>query len=267
MQKWVESEEELRAGLRLHEKLVVEFPKLAQYRYTLGDCRKSLGILLYSLKKWDPAEAEFREARETFKQLVDAAPDDPVYRSSLAQTHYNLGIVLYEKRRPIQAEKECSAAIDIRKKLVAQFPSVPRYVHALAAGYARLGMALTMQGKWDDAIAAYREGIRLEPDNANAHINLGAILCDHKGDYPGAATVFREAIRLDPKSAEAHVNLGNALDALGKVEGAIAAWEQANRLQPDIASNLVAGQQRGSSFPGPGRGGSPGEKGHHDPPE
>jgi tetratricopeptide (TPR) repeat protein len=46
---------------------------------------------------------------------------------------------------------------------------------------------------------------------------------------------FREAIRLEPDSAEAHHNLGTALTAQGKSESAIAAFREAIRLKPDMA--------------------------------
>ena len=53
-------------------------------------------------------------------------------------------------------------------------------------------------------------------------MNLGTILCDVKGDYDGAIAAFKEAIRLDPKDADAHANLGVALRGKGDADGAIA---------------------------------------------
>ena len=69
----------------------------------------------------------------------------------------------------------------------------------------------------DEAVAEYREAIRLKPDLASAHVNLGTILCDVKHDYDGAIAEFRDAIRLKPDRAEAHYNLGDALRAQGKL--------------------------------------------------
>ena len=105
------------------------------------------------------------------------------------------------------------------------------------------------QGKLDEAVAEYREAIRLKPDLGHAHVNLGAILCDVKGKFaeadgriprgdpdqarptPGpqqprrrpagqgkldeAIAAYREAIRLKPDDAMAHSNLGNALRTRG----------------------------------------------------
>ena len=63
------------------------------------------------------------------------------------------------------------------------------------------------QGKLDEAIAAYREAIRLKPDYAEAHSNLGIALAG-QGKLDEAIAEYREAIRLKPDYAAAHNNLG-----------------------------------------------------------
>jgi tetratricopeptide (TPR) repeat protein/peroxiredoxin len=55
----------------------------------------------------------------------------------------------------------------------------------------RLGNALRDQGKLDEAIVAYREAIRVKPDYAEAHCDLGGTLA-RKGDYAGAVEMYRE---------------------------------------------------------------------------
>ena len=72
-----------------------------------------------------------------------------------------------------------------------------------------LGTALGGKGDLDGAIPAYREAIRLEPELAAAHYNLGGVLA--RNDLDGAILEFREAIRLNPEFALAHCNLGHAL--------------------------------------------------------
>jgi serine/threonine-protein kinase len=98
-----------------------------------------------------------------------------------------------------------------------------------------LGYALKCKGKIDEAATAYREAIRLEPENAEAHVYLGRILCDARRDYPAAQAEFREAIRLKPDYAVAHHSLGNALSDQGKLPEAVAAYREAIRLKPDLA--------------------------------
>ena len=76
--------------------------------------------------------------------------------------------------------------------------------------YASLAYVLSQQKKWDDAAAAAREALRLNPNNDMAHNNLGIAL-GSKGDWDGAIAEEREALRLNPNNDMAHVNLGVAL--------------------------------------------------------
>jgi tetratricopeptide (TPR) repeat protein len=99
-----------------------------------------------------------------------------------------------------------------------------------------LGFVLSMQGRHDDAIAAYREAIRLDPGNSSkSHFNLGVILIVN-GEIDESIVEFREAIRLDPGLAVAHGNLGVALKDKGKSDEAIAAYREAIRLDPGNSS-------------------------------
>ena len=64
------------------------------------------------------------------------------------------------------------------------------------------GNALSSQGKYDEAIKAYDEAIRLDPNFAKAWNNKGIALYG-QGKYDEAIKAYHEAIRLDPKYAEA----------------------------------------------------------------
>jgi Flp pilus assembly protein TadD len=100
------------------------------------------------------------------------------------------------------------------------------------AAYRRyLAFALASAGDTDAAVTAYREAIRLEPKVTASHYNLGTLLLTND-DLPGAAAAFQEAIRLEPKLVPAHNNLGLALRGTGDLDGAAAAHREAIRLEP-----------------------------------
>jgi Tfp pilus assembly protein PilF len=89
--------------------------------------------------------------------------------------------------------------------------------------------------EYGEAEAAHRKAIRLKPDLARAHNNLGNTLSG-QGRYGEAEAAFRKAIHLRPDYAEAHSNLGNALLAKYKYGEAEAAHRKAIELKPDLAA-------------------------------
>ena len=71
-------------------------------------------------------------------------------------------------------------------------------------------------------------------DDATIFFYLGTAKNDLK-DYQAAIADYDEAIRLNPELAEAFNNRGNAKDELGDHAGAIADYDEAIRLKPDDA--------------------------------
>jgi hypothetical protein len=100
--------------------------------------------------------------------------------------------------------------------------------------WCNLGVTLKEVGRFDDAIAAYRRAIALQPDYDWAFANLGATLLDH-GNAEEAILACRRAIAIRPDLLMAHFNLGTAQKAACRLDEARAAFEQAIALKPDFA--------------------------------
>ena len=104
-----------------------------------------------------------------------------------------------------------------------------------------LGTALCDQGKLDEAEASYRLALACAPDDVEAHNNLGTVL-QQQGNQDKAVTSYRTALGLKPDHAEAHANLGTALFALGKVDEALACYRAALAFRPDfVAAHIYLG--------------------------
>jgi len=88
-------------------------------------------------------------------------------------------------------------------------------------------------GQYKEALAAYEEAIKLDPNFAIAY-NKGNALSDLKR-HEEALAAYEQALRLDPKAAFAWNGKGNALYSLKRYEEALAAYEQALRLDPKYA--------------------------------
>ncbi len=110
-----------------------------------------------------------------------------------------------------------------------------------------LGNALLTQNRVDEAIAAYREAERIQPNRADASCGLGMGLA-RKGALDAAVAAYRESLRLDPNLAKAHYNLGNALSRQGRIDESIRSFHECLRIEPRFAEahcnlgNALAGQ-------------------------
>ena len=105
----------------------------------------------------------------------------------------------------------------------------------MASAHLLLGDVSRKHGKMNEAIAEYREALRLDPASFLAHMRLGAILCDHKHNYGDAIGEFRAAIRINPHDATSYMNLGNALFRLGNFGEAIDEYRTAIRRDPQLS--------------------------------
>lgn len=96
------------------------------------------------------------------------------------------------------------------------------------------------------AVDAYRRAIELDPELADAHVNLGRLLHE-EGDTVGAEAQYRRALDVRPDDATAAFNLGVALEDLGRDAEAIGAYEKAVELDPghaDAFFNLAGACER-----------------------
>jgi tetratricopeptide (TPR) repeat protein len=100
--------------------------------------------------------------------------------------------------------------------------------------YSKLGIALLEQGKDEDAVPVLRRAVELDAENSAARHNLGVAL-ERLKKIDETIPVYREALERDPKNTETMFALGNVLSAKRDLAGAIAAYRKAIDLKPDEA--------------------------------
>jgi Flp pilus assembly protein TadD len=125
------------------------------------------------------------------------------------------------------AERRHDDAVALAEAVVA---AAPRRGDAWNA----LGVALRASGKPREAIGCYRRALDISPDDGAALANLGNALKDLQR-YPEAVALHRRVIARQPDST-AWTNLGVALHDGGMLVDALAAFEEAIRLNPNNAS-------------------------------
>ena len=96
------------------------------------------------------------------------------------------------------------------------------------------GSSFTLLKQFDQAITSYTRAIKIEPDYAESHFNLGNALTE-KHDLFGAIDSYRQALLIKPDFVQVYINLGKALNNLGDLDGAIDSYKQAIVYKPDYA--------------------------------
>jgi tetratricopeptide (TPR) repeat protein len=108
-----------------------------------------------------------------------------------------------------------------------------------------LGAALILTERFDEAVVEERRALALEPQNASTLYNYSAALRG-AGDLTAATESLRAALKIAPQLDIAQYALGDILVAQGMTEEAVGSLEEAVRLQPanakyreDLAATLI----------------------------
>jgi len=95
-------------------------------------------------------------------------------------------------------------------------------------------LAASEQGRWEEAVALWREITERDPDEAAGFTNLGTALF-HAEQHDAAIAAYQDALRRDSDDAHTHSWLGSALSAVGQPDAAFEHWRVAVRLAPGHA--------------------------------
>jgi tetratricopeptide (TPR) repeat protein len=131
--------------------------------------------------------------------------------------------------RPGGAGGEMSA--EERKKAEARVAAVKSNFEA--------GVALSNEGKHDEAIAKFNEVIALAPKCVECYTNIAAIHT-RKKEYDQAEAVYKKAIEISPNSADPYNGLASLYNAQKKFDLAAEASAQAQKLGASAPGGLSA---------------------------
>ncbi|AHY45490.1 TPR repeat [Rubrobacter radiotolerans] len=156
------------------------------------EAHANLGICHARNDRPDEAEAAFRRG-------LAACPGSPEVRDELA-AH-----LLAEKRSPEEALRLAEEAVALGRDEV-------RHLQTLAE--ARLAC-----GDEAGAEETFREVLDLDPENPDAHLELG-LLCDRRGESAKAEEHFMESLKSDPSNPRALYSYASIYYASGDLETA-----------------------------------------------
>lgn len=181
----------------------------------------------------------------TWRQLLSLMPDSPVVSHRLADAYLRQnrpeqalavlervlqkapedGDAWFWKGMALSRLERPMAAIEAFQRSLAGKPRRPAWVWGMLGGsYYGLQM-------WQDAIDAYRQSVRLEPDEILWRQQLGVTLKD-SAEFGEAMEIFRELTRSRPKDPFGWRQVGFVHGARNETKDAVAALEHALNLDP-----------------------------------
>ena len=173
----------------------------------------------------------FDEAFPHFVRAAQLQPADPV-------SHSNIGAYLHQHGRAAEAIPQ----YEIAARLTTD-------TRVLATTYANLGSALADVGDYQKAHAAFDRSIRLNPTRFNTWVGMG-LLAEREGKVEEAIRDFVRSVQLQP-SDQGYFELGRTLAQSGRNEEAIAAYQLALQISPNLTEAqqaLEALRQQPASF-------------------
>lgn len=156
-------------------------------------------------------------------QLLDAAESA---RPADADVFLARGIVLLKARR---AHDASDAFVRYRERLPKE-PAPPIY-------YAHAVLAAAMEGAVDHAVKLGREGLAHYPQDGAILVNTGAVL-ERKGEPDASEAFYLRAASGESPPPQAHKNLGDLAMVRGDNRGALAEYERAVRLDPELGDDV-----------------------------
>ena len=160
---------------------------------------------------------QFGDAASAFRESLALNPNDELARNGLSTA--------------LAASGNTNASEQELRDAIARNPNG-------VDAYRQLGRMLLSAGRRDEAIPMLEKAIALKPDDTTR-----ASLAAAHGNIDEAAALYRRAIAANPQSAEGHNDLAAMLASAGKEQEALAEYNEALRLDPhqyDVRMNLGA---------------------------
>ena len=153
--------------------------------------------------------------REAWAKEMEFARKALALDPNLAEAHLSMGTALYSVLGPYASKKELDRAVELNPNL--------------ALAYDQYGWTFAEMGRFDDAIAAEKKALELDPLNTFLNTDLAFFLYWARR-YEEATTQIRKTLELDPNNAFAHSILGWCLIEKGNKAEARAEFQKATSL-------------------------------------
>ncbi len=254
------AQQELEAALKRDGKLAYGWTNLGVIHERRGNPKAAEDAYLEALKvepdqeiAWDyltrlrcragrVPEAEAFARRATGARPTAVGPRIALAYTLLQQAKYDAAAA--EAKRALKEDERNVRAMQLlsqvyfrqgRYELAAMVLENARAIHPYDPVVLNsIGLVSLQLGSKVQAMEAFKQAVRLQPDYAEANSNYGALLNEAQ-DYDAAVQVLEAAVASAPNLPSARLNLGNAYRGRGELPKAVAQYEKVLQLRPDWA--------------------------------
>jgi tetratricopeptide (TPR) repeat protein len=172
-------------------------------------------------------------ARRDFPRAVSLLETAVRHDPAAGALHYPLAMAYRGAGRPADAEAQLRLRDQRNSEVTPPDPRMDQLADLLAGpqAFEVRGTEALNRGEWTKAVASFRQGVDVAPDNPLLHHRLGTALF-MTGSVEDAEREFGEALRRSPGYAPAHYSLAVLLESRGRDAEAVDRYAAAVRYQP-----------------------------------
>lgn len=210
-----------------------EFYKQKRFDEALANCQKAAGT-----NPKDPRPNAIAGLVYMAQWKLKSASEE--FAKSISLNPKNKQVYLF-KARADQLRNAKEEALDASRKALEIDAS-------FAEAYVMIGDILRFDEKRrDEAVAAYRSAIKINPNLPTAYENLAGVLISAK-DEKGAEETFKQGMAADQKRMAGRFALGRLLVKQGRLKEARALWEGKVSDKDDTFPNFIVVLERAESL-------------------
>jgi tetratricopeptide (TPR) repeat protein len=197
-----DAEKEFRLSISLEPNFPFPYYRLVRILWEKSNSNDEIELLIDEMYKRFPNKSsthlmlgyfyeerkDILEAEEHYRKAIALAP-----RSSVAYD-YLVKLLHYENRN--------DEAQQIYLKAIKLLPRNNEIYHLLTA------YNFHLNGDFSKAATAYKKVVKKNPNNVNAHLNLGLLFHEELNKPDESEQAYRRAIQLSPKNPDAYLHLG-----------------------------------------------------------
>jgi tetratricopeptide (TPR) repeat protein len=187
-----------------------------------------------------PADAEIPEVRAAYYNLARRFHPDRFREGPLADLHSGIETAFVRITEAYTTLSEPESRREYQMRGAPAAPQVGPNPQELAAINFRRGRELLDAGRRVDALGFLENAVRLNPEPAVYHRDLGLLQAQNPRFRQEAEESLRQALERDPSDPVARVGLGLVLRRAGKEEEATRELEETLRWNADHPAALAA---------------------------